>query len=227
MTPDDIIDFAQGIVSDYTDNYPTTKSVMYQRINIRQNELFALVASWDKEYYGVHATAELDSSGCADLAAMREAGIFPIERVDRVEILDRGTNENVDNGDEVNIVPAYDTKGHIAPRATLRSHILGQYDTDLQGVVSLRIFYSRQPKEIDFKGLVGGERNQPVEIPSPWHALLAWDLARDLIRRAPGMDIEKRMPSLEMIAAVETEVLAGFENHVRGFAHARQDRFNA
>lgn len=226
MTPDEIITSAQGVVSDYTDDYPTTKSVMYNRMNVRQRELFVAAGAWDREFYGVCVIATLDDTGAVNLAEMDgTANVYAIEQIEQVRIEDVGTS-SLATGDRLNIVPSLDVDAHFSPRATIRSHVLEGVAGELDLVTSVKIFYARRPKDIDERGRIEGNKDVEVELTSPFDYLLVWDLARDLIRRTVRMEHELKAELLALMKESESEALAAFELHVKGFNWAREDRFD-
>lgn len=225
MTPDQIIIEAQGVCSDYTDDYPTTKSVMYRRIHHRQRTLFTLAGTWNREFYGVCTTATL-SAGAVDLRDMEGvADVYPVESLERVIIQDPGESSYV-AGKEVNVVPVDDTEAHFAPRMTLRSGVLEQVGTDLAGVTSVKLFYSRRPYAITTSGLINGSADQHVDLADPYDWLLVLDLAKDLIRRTISIEKDARDAVIALIAKDEAELMASYESHVRSYAYAREDRFS-
>ena len=223
LLPDQIIDEAQSVCSDYAVPYPTTKSVMFLRVNQCQKELFARAAEVDQEYYGLQADLTLDASGCADLSGISETAAFPMERIDDVRI--HVANEPELIGTRVNIVPAYDAEAHLAPRATIRSHVIAGFSEDLAGVGKLRIYYTRRPRTIGRDGLVAGAELQvPVELESPWDYLLVWDLILDLIRRTDAADKDRKEKLGMLVKESFDRLLADYLAHVAGFVHMRQDR---
>ena len=226
MKPSEIIDGAIAIVSDYTDNWPASRPTMMRRINQKQQQVFSITPKWDREYYGICAICRLDSDGRADLEdieAQDDGSVYEIEMIDDIRISGtKPSGGDYDVGQRVNLVPAYDAENHLAPRMTLRSRRLESYGNDFEdknrGYRQVEIFYSRRPLTIKPDGIVGDNPDEiDVELESPFDDLLVWDLAKDLIRRTIDMD--------PMISEVETELLASYEAHVLGFAHARQDRF--
>ena len=223
MTPDQIIDEAESVCSDYSISYPTTKSVMYLRMSQCQKRMFVDAADVDQEYYGMRADLTLDGSGCADLSRIDELHAAPVERVDDLKILE--ANDPADIGRRVNLVSAYEAEVHYAPRVTLRSHVIESVGDDLAGVTKLRMLYTRRPRTIGRNGLIAGATAQRhVELESPWDYLLVWDLANDLIRRSDEEDKARKGMLQEMVKETFTMLKDDFLMHVAGFAHKRQDR---
>ena len=215
MKPIEILEGAISICSDFTEHYPTSKPVMYRRMNQRQQELFSMASSWDRDFYGICATVTLDSNKRADLEDLEEdSGVFEIDMVDDVRTPDPDNKR-------VHIVPLYDVENHLPPRMTLRSHRLEPVGNDMEGITQVLVYYSRRPKTIKSNGLLAGDTEQvDVELESPFDDLLIWDLVRDLLRRTIKMETQARAAVLVMISEVEAGLLASFEKHVTGFARS-------
>ena len=225
MLPDQIIDEAESLCTDYGVTHPTTRSVMYTRINQCQRRLFANVAEVDTEYYGLQVRVRLDSAMCADLSKIREAtGALPIERIDDVRIAESVHADQI--GKRVRIVPLNDAEAHqVPPRATIRSHAFAGFGDDLAGVSQVDIYYTRCPRTIRRDGLVeGAEAQIEVELESPWDFLLVWDLVAHLITLAPQLDKERKELLMELVMARFNSLRKEYLAHVVGFVHMRQDR---
>lgn len=216
MTPEQIARAAMGICSDYTDGFPTTRKIMYQRISARQRELFAHIATIDPEFYGFEAVVEV-KDGAADIGALEQSGdVYPVERIQEVLIEDEGESAERVQGERVALIRATDAHAFPAPRATYRSGIIRGVAGDLDGVASLLVYYSRRPRSI------GPDGSGEIELLEPYQYLLVFDLARDLIRRTIGIEGERRVAALQMIEAAERELLQGLEQHILHSARARE-----
>lgn len=68
------------------DGYPSSRSVMYQRISARQREIFTRVGAMDPEFFGECVTGFLEG-GALDLHALESASdLPPIEAVQEVVV---------------------------------------------------------------------------------------------------------------------------------------------
>ena len=223
MTPEQIIDEAEAILSDYGVNYPGTKSVMYSRINQSQKRYFSKAAKADQEFYGLQLDFTLDVNACADFSRLSEAQALPIEQIDDFRIIASNNPDQVNK--RINVVPLHDAEAHWRPRATVRSKMFAGFGEDLAGVTKVRMYYTRRPRTIGRDGLVTGATQQvDVELESPWDFLLVWDLVYDLIRRADEMEKEKKAGLLELVLGPNRTLTKEFIAHVAGFVHMRQDR---
>lgn len=219
MTPEQIVVAAMGICSDYTDSYPTTRSIMYQRISARQRELFAHIATLDPEFYGAEAVVEV-VDGAANIGALEQSGdVYPVERIQLVQIEDPGQSVVRVAGEGVTLVRATDAHAFFPPRATYRSGVIRGVEDDLDGVASILVYYSRRPRTIGPDG--AGE----IELLEPFQYLLVYDLSRDLILRTVGIEGDKKAAALAMIERAEKELMEGLAEHIRHAARAREDRF--
>jgi hypothetical protein len=219
VTPQDIVVAAQGIAADFTDEYPTAKSVMYRRISARQRELFVHIGTLDTEVYGEDVVAEV-LNGAVDLGALEQSeDVFPVETLQMVRIHDPGTNGQLKAKQRVSVVPADDVEAFLPPRCTYRSGVLRQVGSDLAGVAQLLVSYSRRPRTIGVDG------SGQIELLEPFQDLLVFDLARDLIRRTVALEGERKAAVLAMLEPQETQLLASLEEHIRHSASLRDRRF--
>lgn len=218
MTAEDICILALARVAIFTSNYPSTRSLMYRRIGLRQRAIFAKAAKANPDYHGVYATADL-TAGAADLNDVVEPTPTP-SALQRVTILDKGTNPDVENGDEVHIVPLADPESAIPPRATLRDLVLEGYNGELDGVDSIRVDYSKLPRV-----LIATDKTYVIELVSPYDELLVVDLTQYLLSLTTEMDDAKKEKALALLAAEETELFGDFMSHVAGYAPT-EDRFS-
>lgn len=211
MTADEIRRAALGVVSDYTDNYPTTKATAFKRISVRQRELWLMASKWEPEYTGASATGVLDGNGDVDLLLMENHDTFRAENIGIVEINDKGTSD-YSTGDRITVIRAGEAHAHLAPRMTLRDRMLRQVGTDLDGVTSITVHYSRLPDTI------GSDGSGTIELVEPFDYLLVWDLAADLIRRTIDMDGERKAAALSVVSKAEAALLQSFQAHVQSYA---------
>ncbi len=218
MSPEEIVRAALGIVTDFGDDFPTTRALMYRRISARQRELFVYIGTLDPEFYGEDIIAEL-ASGAVNIAALEQSGdVYPVEVVQAVRIHDAGSSEH-DAGERVAIVSMDDVDAFFSPRVTFRSGVLRQVRSDLAGVASLLVSYSRRPRTIGVDG--SGE----IELLEPFHELLVFDLAKDLVRRTVGLEGERKAAVVAMVDAAEQPLLEALTAHIRHQAAQRDSRF--
>lgn len=218
MTPEDVVIAALGMCADFGANVPTTRSVMYQRISMRQRELVAHVATLDPEFYGAEIVAEVQD-GAVNVGALEQSGdVYPVERIEEVRIENPGTSL-YDEGQRVTLVRVGDFEAALPPRATYRSGVLRQVGDELDGVESLLIYYSRRPRTI------GPDGSGEIEFLEPFQGLLVYDLAKDLIRRTTGIEGAARQAAFQVLDAAEKELLASLAEHITHSARARESRF--
>ena len=222
MTPDEVVDLAIGYASRYTDDIPTARAVLYRRISTRQRELFIYVASIDPEVYGEEILAEL-VDGALDIGALEQSDdVYPVERIDLVQIDDPGANVLRVAGEPVTIVRANDPNVAGPPRATYRSGVLRQVGADLVGVHTLRVYYSRRPRPIGLDG------DGTIEFLEPFQELLVYDLAKEIILRADDMEAgpHSREATIDKLNGAEQAMLESLTQHIANVALARTDRFS-
>lgn len=219
MTPEEVCIAAMGVAGEYTDDYPTTRWTMYQRISARQRELFAHVATLDPEFYGAEVVVEV-TDGAVNVAALEQSGdVYPVERIQSAYVEDRGTSEERKDGERIAVIAADDAHAFFPPRATYRSGVLRGVDGDLDGVVELLLYYSRRPRTIlpDGSGV--------IEFLEPFQNLLVYDLAKDLIRRTATIDGDRKAAAFQLLDATEKELLNSLAEHITHGARAREGRF--
>jgi hypothetical protein len=220
VTPEEVAIAAIGLCADYTNDFPTTRALMYRRISARQRELFSHVATLDPEVYGAEILVDLED-GFVNLSALEQSeDVYPIERIEEVQIAEVGSSLVRVAGEKVSLVRVSDPGVAFPPRATYRSGVLRQVADDLAGVASLRIFYSRRPRTIQPDG--SGE----IEFLEPFQELLIYDLARDLIRRTVGLEGEQKGDLVAMLDEVEKEMMDSLASHISHAGLAREDRFH-
>jgi hypothetical protein len=196
----------------------TARSILFARMSARQRELFTFASAIDWEFFGECVVATLDGGG-VDLALLEtQIDMYPIESIQLIRIADPGASE-YESGTRVSLVRLDDGRA-FPPRATLRSHILRGYADDLAEVASVIIWYARRPHEIRMDGTVGGPG--VVELPEPFHVLLALDLAKYILAREPETNGSAAMATIQ---ALEDQTMASFGEHIRGSYRALEARF--
>ena len=216
MTIEEIAQIALSRATQYTDEVSESRALLYARIGQRQQELFAMAGRISPDYFGVCATGAL-VGGALDLADIADPVPTP-ELIQRIEIEDRGTSAYA-SGAEVAPVALADASAAFPPRVTLRNRVLRQVGTDLAGVVSLCVHYSRIPAAIPPTG-----GSTAAELPAQYQMLLAIDAERDLYRRGVQNPVE-RQTLMARATTDEEPLLQEFVAHVAGYAGSIQTRF--
>lgn len=223
MTVDQVAVAALARAMEHSRQIPTTRSVIYRRIGQRQQDLFAMAARVNPDYYGVCAIASLRDAddewvGASDISAIG-GDVPPVEQLARIEVQDPGTSEYA-VGQEVYVVPLSDPGVAFAPRVTVRNRVIRQVGTDLAGVEKLEVFYSRSPTPI-----TGADEDRELELAPQFQELLVVDAARDLFRRSTLLP--NRPALVALMDAEEKPMLADYMEHVRRFAGPLVSRFDA
>lgn len=222
MTYDEIIENAKSRSLDFGATFPTTKRVLYRRIEIRQQELFSAAARVNPDYFGVSATGTLDAEGNVDIKDQQaSADVDPAANITRVEVEDAGTHPVLVSGDEVHIVSLNDVRAALPPRMTLRNFVLRQVGTDLAGVVSVCAFYGYRP-ENKTTPLDGSET---AELPDVFQELLVYDIVKFLLKQTLDMDVATKTGALALLDTEESEMSASFVAEVTDYAGAQVSRF--
>ena len=222
MTYDEIIENAKSRSLDFGATFPTTKRVLYRRIEIRQQELFSAAARVNPDYFGVSATGTLDAEGNVDIKDQQaSADVDPAANITRVEVEDAGTHPTLVSGDEVHIVSLNDVRAALPPRMTLRNFVLRQVGTDLAGVISVCAFYGYRP-ENKTTPLDGSET---AELPDVFQELLVYDIVKFLLKQTLDMDVATKTGALALLDTEESEMSASFVAEVTDYAGAQVSRF--
>lgn len=211
MTVEDVVQAALARAMEFSDSVPSTRSVMYRRVGVRQQQIVAKAAAQNAEYFGVCAVGDL-VAGAVDLRAMTPPSVARAERIDKVEIENAGTSVYA-AGTEIHVVALLDPAAALAPRATLRNGVLRQVGSDLAGVVSAKVHYAYQPAAV-----LPTDEARSVEIPEPYSELLVLDLAKELLKKTLELETATKAAALEVLGAEEAEMLADFSAHVGGYA---------
>lgn len=215
MTVEELVVQALARARVWSSDFPTARSVLYRRVGVRQQQLYTRSGRINQDWAGICATATL-SSGAADLKDMASP-VKAASQITLVEIADEGTS-TYSSGDEVNIVPGDDAKdAAFAPRATIRNMVLEGVGTDLDLVTSVKVFYVKLPFAI-----AATDGAVEIELPEPHDELLIVDLARFILKLAPGTD--RTQEGIETLTAEEADALQSFDAYVGGFAN-QQARF--
>lgn len=215
MTPEEIKQLAYSILGDWGINVEhTPNALMYDRMSSRQRELFAWVNALNPDYFGECAVAGIVDNAYVNLDSLEvlTQGPYPVDTIQVVRIADPGTSDYI-SGQRVRIVRIDDWR-ELAPRMTYRSRVLRGIGDDMVGVVSITVWYTRRPRPI------GPDGSGVIELPEPWHDLLALDLARFLLQHSPD-DVA---PCLAYIDAEESQRMKGFETHINASYRALEAR---
>ena len=225
MTPENAIYEARTFLANTSDHYPVTDAILYARLNARQRQLFAMASMWNREYYGEQVFAPLNDEGCIDLDDLEtdDDHLWPIERVDRIEVATAPRNSDYEVGTEVTIVHAHERFSHLKPRVTIRSHVIMAVQDDFpsqRGPYELCLWYSRRPRQINRAGIVeGNKRQEDLEIGDPWDWLLVWDLVKSMINRITKEEAGETNAVWQYASISEQTLLEAYEEHVRGYAY--------
>lgn len=193
-----------------------TRSVLYRRASIRQQQLFSEAAKINPEYFGEVALGTL-VNGAVDIDAMVPSGVADCEAVYRVEIGDKGTSTYA-NGDRVSLVSVNDAASvGIAPRVTIQNRVIRQVGTDLALVAKVKVYYARRPAAPLLAASV-------IELPTPFEELLVLDLAVWLVKTADTSN-ERKENLLLALQGEEKELAAGFAQHLTSFTQAFESRY--
>lgn len=207
MTYDECCVLAMSRTNEITRNYPSSRELMIRRASVRQRELMAKAAKANPDYYGVCAISPLDANAATDVNDIVEPTPTP-ELIDMVLIEDPGSSQYA-AGTEVNIVRALDKHAELAPRMTLRDLVLQGVDDDMDGVISVEIYYSRLSPMATF-----ADASSSLELQSPWDELLVIDLNRHLLQKATRLEASLRKEAIDACDAEETPLLAGYIEHI-------------
>jgi hypothetical protein len=221
VTAEEIAVMALSRAIEFSPKVPSARSVMYRRIGIRQQQLFARAGKVNPEWAGVMSNAPLGPWGgvqAVDLADL----ITPTEAADlitRIEIGAKGTSAYA-VGQEVNPVTLADPNCADAPRVLVRNRIIMAYNRELDGVTSLNVYYSRVPLAI---GPTDGDCQ--VELQEPHVELLVVDLTRHLLQKTIALNAAERQAAIGIFNEEEKELLGLFDQYVARFSDSTQARF--
>src|SRR5271157_3831672 len=170
QTVEDLTILALTRCAEYSDSYPTTRSVLYQRLGERQQQLFAAAARTNPEYFGVTAFGTLDANHAISLAGLGDPAAVPpvpaMELISRITVTaNDGTVGAPAVGSEIHKVTISDPHA-LPPRVTIRGTDLRPVGTDLDHVTQIAVDFSPRPFLV--RPVDGTE---PIELPEPFHAL--------------------------------------------------------
>jgi hypothetical protein len=211
MTAEEAAVAALAEAAEFGSTFPTTRTTLYRRASTRQQQLFAMAAQIDPDWAGFCVEGDV-VDGAVNLAPMLRGdveGIPAAERVSRVHVNDPGTSV-WSGGKEVAMVPSDDMTVGLPPRVTLRGGIFRSVGSDLDGVVSLSVYYSRRPAPVSGSDHV-------LEIPEPHADLIVYDLARSLVQKAVAIDAKVREHAVAYFNGQETAALAAFREYIQNF----------
>jgi hypothetical protein len=214
VTADDIIDAAMARCTDLGASVPTTKSVMYRRIGVRQSQIFSFIADANPEFLGRTAIIPL-TAGQYDLATLPAP---KAERVTDIRVSNPGTSGLVTR-ERINLVTVDDVDAHLPPRVVVRDQVIQQVENDLAGVVSLTLYYSRKPTATAIIGTTA------MELPDQFQDLLVLDIAKQSIRKLLDVEPQRRDGWIDLLSAEEKSLLSTLSAHVRHFVLGEQNRF--
>ncbi len=224
MTFDEIVDNAKARAVDFGATFPSTKRVLYRRIEIYQQELFSKAARVNPDYFGKSATGTLDANGFVDIKDQQaSANVDPAANITRVEVEDAGTHPTLVTGDEIHLVSINDVEAAFAPRMTLRNFVLRQVGTDLAGVVSVCAFYGYRP-ENKTQPLDGSEI---AELPAVYQELLVLDLIKWMLKQTISIDSGAKAAAIEVVELEQGAMDGTFLAEVADFAGAQVSRFGS
>lgn len=218
-TAEDLTILALARCAEYSDSYPTARSVLYARLGERQQQLFAQAARTNREYFGVTAIGTLDASHAISLASLGDpAAANPtpaMELISRITVAATDGDPNAPAvGTEIRDVVGTDPHA-LPPRVTIRGGVIAPVGTDLDHVTQIAVDYSPRPflvRPVD--------GNEAIELPEPFHALLVLDLARFNLRKMASISQEVRTVALAALQAEEQEAIANFNATIGTFTAA-------
>jgi hypothetical protein len=194
--------------------------VLYRRLGVRQQQLFAAAARANPEYFGDAAVGTLDSGGKISLASLGDpTAIVPVEameRISRVEVAASSGLTAPAAGTEINVVAVTDAENAaLPPRITIRGGVVAPVGSDLAGVTEILVYYARRPFRTNFE-----DKLTDVELPEPFQELLVLDLARFTLRKMASLTKEVREVALAALDAEEQEAMVNFLATVGAFTTA-------
>lgn len=191
-----------------TKEIPTPEALAFRRVGVYQQTLIAAAGKENPEFYGASATTSL-VGGAADFGDIADPVPVPA-LIDAIVI---GAASGYAGGTEISIVPASDPASGVRPRATLRDLVLRGIGTDLDGVSSVTMYYTRQAP------MYGpDDRDTVVELASPHDELLVIDLAEYMLARSPSASSAAVVALLAAMANEKKEALGQFMDYVKNYA---------
>lgn len=218
MTCQEAVEQALARAATYGVHYNHSWAVLFRRLGVRQQQLYAHAARMNEHWAGTCATGTLDADGRIDLADLVDP-IYAAERILRVEVADAGTSSYA-AGDEVHMVRVDEPDVAETPRVAIRNRITEPIGTDLDGVTSLKFYYARLPLALDET-----DSATDLELPEPHQELLVVDLAKYLVRKSADLDAGGKQPVLAELKEEEAELLAEFDAYVASFDAMTEERY--
>lgn len=223
MTYEDVALATLARTMEWDAEFPSTRLPMFRRIGTRQQQLFSIASKLNPEYFGRCATGDLDASGCLDLRDLATAAA-PVDQaagIQHIEVNDPGTGVHA-TGTEVTVVSIADHDAEVVPRATVRDFVIRGVDLDLEGVVSLDVYYPR----VSDMPAVGEDGTTDLELLEQHQELLVIDLTKDLIRKTLDMGPEPKAAVTAILEGEEATLMANYLEDIRGFAIEQAHRFS-
>lgn len=220
MTFEEVVKAALGELAAFGDRFPTSRTGLYRRIGVRQQQLFVMAAGINPDWAGVCLTSTL-VDGVANVRELMLGDAAPIpsaEHISRVEVLEPGVTDWT-VGEKITLVPSDDPAAGLAPRMFVRNWVFYTVGSELDGVVSIRVHYSRVP------AVVGVTAGTVAELPEPHTEALVFGVARDILRRAIALGTEVGEAVVKYVDEREAEAVAAFKEHVAKFV-ATTSRFD-
>jgi len=201
-----------------------TRSVMYRRASIRQQQLFSEVAKRNPEYFGQVALGTL-VNGAVNIDTMVLSNVTECEAVYRIEVgaQTTPTPPAVDlyaTDQKVSLVSVNDPNAGLAPRVTIQNRVIRQVGTDLATVTKVRVYYSTRPAMMT-------AATSAVELPSPFEEVLVIDLAIWLIKQSAEVNDARKAVVLPALVGEQKEMETALLEHVLSFVSAFEGRFGS
>jgi len=205
--------------AEFGNDYPQTRSVLYRRLGVRQQQLFAAAARTNPEYFGATAIGTLDSGGKISLASLGDpTATVPVEAMERIMRIEVAASSGTAPaaGTEINVVAVTDAESAaLPPRVTIRGGTIAPVGSDLTGVTEILVYYARRPFRTNYD-----DKNTVIELPEPFQDLLVVDLARFTLRKMASLTKEVRQVALAALDAEEQEAMVNFLATVGAFTSA-------
>lgn len=221
MTYEETVKAALMELAAFGEHFPSSRAALYRRIGVRQQQLFAMAAGINPDWAGVCLTASLEN-GVANLRTLilgTADPLPPAEHISRVEVLEPGVSDWL-AGEPVTLVPSDDPSAGLAPRMHVRDWVFRSVGAELDGVVSIRVHYSRVPPV----PAVLSAQGTSLEIAEPHTEVLVFDVAAAILQRAAALRVEVPAGAVEFVKVREAEAVEAFRQHVAG-AVATANRF--
>ncbi len=218
----DILDGALARALDWSTRQPTSKSVLWRRISIRQQELFALAGQVNPEYFHAKAVGTLDGTAI-DLMLMEADGVkVPVlVTAALIETMAVVVPLPYAVGDKINIIAEQDDPdAYLAPRARIRGHVLEAVGEDLDDVTHIRLLYAYRSAT----AAVDEDGTSTLELDAPFDELLVVDLARHLARLSLELEPDKKAAIIAAYGEEEKELLGQFADHLENFLSGMTSR---